>query len=213
LSKEQVKNIYFGKIDNWKDVDGPDSQIYVVGREPGSGTRDTFNEIIFGNTTVETLGVDTVALGSAEVKTAIAGSDKGIGYLGFSYAEGEDIRALALDGVFPTVDDIKGRSYQLSRRLYLYSYESPSPGAMSFIEFVQSPTGQEIAQENGFIPAFSVSYEGGDRAENESQNVNESATTDFRQQPGFEAAWALVSILAVLGLISCRRRDGSFFEK
>jgi phosphate transport system substrate-binding protein len=83
LSKDQLRKIYAGEINSWRDLGGPDEEIYVVSREQGSGTRDTFDEVIMGDKGAETPGVDTVALGSAEVKTALAGSDKAIGYLGF----------------------------------------------------------------------------------------------------------------------------------
>jgi phosphate transport system substrate-binding protein len=152
LSREQVKAIYSGKITNWKDLGGPDEEIYVIAREDGSGTRDTFNEEIFGSKDAETSGVDTVAMGSAEVKTAIAGSDKAIGYLGFNYLGG-GVKAIAFDGIMPTYDNIKLDLYELHRHLYLYTFGEPSPGASVFIEFVQGPEGQRIAEEQGFIPA------------------------------------------------------------
>jgi len=151
LSRDQIKGIYTGKITNWKDVGGPDEEIYVIAREDGSGTRDTFNKEIFGSEDAETPGVDTVALGSAEVKTAIAGSDNAIGYLGFNYLGG-GVQAIAFDGFMPTHENIKLDLYELHRHLYLYTYGEPSPGAKAFIEFVQGPEGQRIASEQGFIP-------------------------------------------------------------
>lgn len=54
LSKEQVEEIYAGEIDNWEELDGPDEEILVIGREQGSGTRDTFNEEIMGDKSAET---------------------------------------------------------------------------------------------------------------------------------------------------------------
>lgn len=210
LSTDQLRKIYSGEIENWKDVGGPDSQIYVIGRELGSGTRDIFNEMVFGNTTVEAMGIDTVTMQSAETKTAIAGSDKGIGYLGFSYAEGDDIGILSLDGVTATEHNIKDGSYPLSNSLFLYSYGSPRPGATSFIEFVESPTGQAIAQENGFIPAFSKSDVGDDAGagstENEIRFVNETSAADPKKQSGFEAAEVLSSILAALIIVGYRNK-------
>ena len=88
LTKDQVKKIYSGEINNWKDLGGPDEMILAVAREQGSGTRDTFNEDIMGDKKAETPGVSTVAGSNAEIRTALTGSDKAIGYLGFSYAEG-----------------------------------------------------------------------------------------------------------------------------
>jgi phosphate transport system substrate-binding protein len=150
LTQEQVQKIYSGKIANWKDVGGPNEDIYVISREDGSGTRDAFNEAILGSKGAYTPGVDTVAIGSAEVKTDISESDRAIGYLGFNYLGG-GVRAIALDGVTPSYDNIKLDLYGLHRHLYLYTYGEPTPGARAFIDFVKGPEGQEIAKEQGFI--------------------------------------------------------------
>jgi len=150
LSQEQIQKIYSGKIANWKDVGGPDEDIYVISRENGSGTRDAFNEAILGSKGAYAPGVDTVATGSAEVKTDISESDRAIGYLGFNYLGG-GVRAIALNGVTPSYDNIKLDLYGLHRHLYFYTYGEPSPGARAFIDFVNGPEGQKIAKEQGFI--------------------------------------------------------------
>ncbi|OPY53280.1 MAG: PBP superfamily domain protein [Methanosaeta sp. PtaU1.Bin060] len=152
ISREQLKDIYSGKIKNWKELGGPDASIYAISREEGSGTRDTFNELVMGSNTAETPGVSTNAAGNAEVKTAVTGSDKAIGYLGFSYAESGDLGVLAYEGVSPDVKNIKGGSYPLARHLYFYTLGEPTPCAQKFIDFVLSAAGQKIADENGFIP-------------------------------------------------------------
>jgi phosphate transport system substrate-binding protein len=151
LSKEQVLKIYSGDITNWKEVGGPDMDIFVISREVGSGTRDNFNEDILGSEDAETPGVDTVAMGSAEVKTAIAGSDKAIGYLGFNYL-GSGVRAIAFNGIDPSYDNIKLDLYELHRHLYFYTFGEPTPGARAFIYFVRSSEGQKIASQEGFVP-------------------------------------------------------------
>ncbi len=152
LTTAQVKKIYAGEIKNWKDVGGPDMEIYAIAREQGSGTRDTFNEIVMGKADAETPGVSTVAMGSAEVKTAITGSDKAIGYLGYSYANSDDLGALIIDGVKPDIRNIVGGSYKFQRQLYFYTFGEPTPCAQKFIDFVISAEGQKIAEDNGFIP-------------------------------------------------------------
>ena len=151
LNRQQVRDIYSGNITNWKEVGGPDAEIYVVAREDGSGTRNNFNEIVLGDRDAETPGVDTVAMGAAEVKTAIAGSDKAIGYLGFNYLGG-GVVAIAFNGIMPTYENIKLDLYELHRHLYFYTIGEPSIGAKAFIDFVQGPEGQKIAAEEGFIP-------------------------------------------------------------
>ena len=151
LSRQQVEDIYSGNITNWKEVGGPDKDIYVIAREQGSGTRDTFNEVVLGRGDAETPGIDTVAMGGAEVKTAISGSDRAIGYLGFNYLGG-DVEGIAFNGVVPAYENIKLDFYELHRHLYFYTFGPPSAGAQAFIDYVQGPEGQRIAAEEGFIP-------------------------------------------------------------
>jgi phosphate transport system substrate-binding protein len=151
LNRQQVRDIYSGNITNWKELGGPDADIYVISREEGSGTRDNFNEVVLGSRDAETPGVDTVAMGGAEVKTAISGSDKAIGYLGFNYL-GSGVAGIAFNGVMPNYDNIKLDLYELHRHLYFYTFGKPSAGAQAFIDFVRGPQGQKIATEEGFIP-------------------------------------------------------------
>ncbi|MGA9098551.1 MAG: phosphate ABC transporter substrate-binding protein [Methanotrichaceae archaeon] len=151
LTSTQIKEIYAGNTTNWKQVGGPDEPIYAIAREEGSGTRDNFNQIIMGSTTAETKE-STVAQSSSEVKTAIVGSDKAIGYVGFSYIRDGAISAVAVNGVLPTVQTIVDGSYLLNRHLYFYTFGDPKPGAKAFTDFVTSAAGQKIADENGFIP-------------------------------------------------------------
>lgn len=152
MTKDQVKKIYSGEIKNWKDLGGPDSEILVVSREQGSGTRDTFNEDIMGNKSAETPGANTVAGSNAEIRTAITGSDKAIGYLGFSYAEDGAVGVITMDGVKPTAETIKKGNYELARKLYFYTFGNAKPGAQAFIDFMVGPNGQKVAEEYGFVP-------------------------------------------------------------
>jgi phosphate transport system substrate-binding protein len=151
LSRQQVRDIYSGNITNWKELGGPDAEIYVISREEGSGTRDNFNEVVLGSRDAETPGVDTVAMGGAEVKTAISGSDNAIGYLGFNYL-GKGVAGIAFNGVAPSYDNIKLDLYELHRHLYFYTFGKPTDGAQAFIDFVRGPKGQKIAAQEGFIP-------------------------------------------------------------
>ncbi len=152
LSQQQVAAIYSGEVANWMDVGGPDERIYVVAREVGSGTRDTFNGMVMDSEEAETPGVTTYHGSNAEVKTAVTNSDKAIGYVGMNYVEGGALRAVAYDGVMPSAETIKDGSYPLSRALNLYTFGDPSPAAEKFIEFVLSDEGQNIVADSGFVP-------------------------------------------------------------
>jgi phosphate transport system substrate-binding protein len=151
LTKDQVKKIYTGEINNWKDLSGADELILVVAREQGSGTRDTFNEDIMGNKNAETPGVNTVVGSNAEAKTALTGGDNAIAYLGYSYATDGSVGVITLDGVTPTAETIKDGSYELARELYFYTFGDATAGAQAFIDFMTGEEGQSVAEEYGFV--------------------------------------------------------------
>ena len=153
LSSEEVSEIYAGNIKSWKDVGGPDVMILPVARVPGSGTGDTFNEMIMGSSRAETEGVEVNAMENAEIKTLIVQSDKAIGYLGVGYAKTGDLGVVALDGVSPTEENIRNKTYSLSRPLYLYTWDGTSETEAKFINFVLGPEGQRIMEEEGFFSA------------------------------------------------------------
>ena len=153
LSREQVRRIYSVSITNWALIGGPNIDIFAVGRRPGSGTRDTFNEIIMGSREAETPGVAYDSGESSEAKFSTQRSDNAIGYMGYSFVMRGDARVISLDGVYPTIENIKNGSYPLARKLYFVTLGQPSPGARAFIDYILSPAGQQIAMDNGFIPA------------------------------------------------------------
>jgi phosphate transport system substrate-binding protein len=152
ITKDELKQIYAGDITNWEELGGPNTEIFVIGRKPGSGTRDTFDETIMESKESETPGTIIEAADSSEVKTAIQGSDNAIGYVGYSYVMKGDTKVVSLDGIQPTIENIKNGTYALARKLYLITLGEPKPGAKAFIDYILSSDGQKIATENGFIP-------------------------------------------------------------
>ena len=90
ISLEDVKNVYTGKITNWKELGGEDAPIVVISREEGSGTRDAFQEIV-GYKSEELTKEATISDGSGAVKTTVAGNKNAIGFdsFGYSYAQYE----------------------------------------------------------------------------------------------------------------------------
>jgi phosphate transport system substrate-binding protein len=152
LTRDEVRRIYAGSITNWMELGGPNMEIFAIGRRPGSGTRDAFNEIIMGSQEAETPGVSYDSGESSEVKFGTQKSHNAIGYMGYSFVMTGDARVISLDGVYPNIDNIKSGTYPLARKLYFITLGQPSPGAKAYIDYVLSPAGQQIAIENGFIP-------------------------------------------------------------
>ncbi|OPX80015.1 MAG: phosphate ABC transporter periplasmic substrate-binding protein PstS [Methanosaeta sp. PtaB.Bin039] len=153
LTYDQVRGIYDGSIDNWKDIGGEDAEIYTISREVGSGTRDYFNEFFFGSSKVE-LEVGSIEGGNAGIVTAVGqNSDVGIGYVSLKFINAKGVRAVAYDGVTPSMESAMDGSYPISRPLYMYTYGETSDGAQAFLDFILSPEGQEMAKEEGYPPA------------------------------------------------------------
>ena len=198
LTKSQIRDIYVGDIKNWKDLGGPNQEIYVIAREQSSGTRDTFDEDIMGSRSAETPGVSTVANSNAEVATAVTGSNKAIGYVGYNYVRGVSMKVVPVDGVLPTLRTIKDGSYGLGRKLYLVSNGNPTQGARTFIDVVLGGQGQEIALENGFIPLNeTAASEAGIMIPSAS---DPSSPSSPKSQPGFETFMALPGVGAAVYL-------------
>ncbi|HII06483.1 MAG TPA: phosphate ABC transporter substrate-binding protein [Methanotrichaceae archaeon] len=153
LTRGQVRSIYNGNVTSWKELGGPDKDIYAVARMVGSGTGDLFNEMVIGDLKTETLGADTYTQNNAEMKTAITKSDKAIGYLGFNYVQDGNLNAVAYEGVFPTTESIRRETYPLTRPLYVMTWNEPDEGEQAFINFILGDEGQSIVEEIGFLPA------------------------------------------------------------
>lgn len=150
LTVEQTKDIYTGKITNWKDVGGKDAPIVVVSREEGSGTRDGFQEIV-GFESGYLIKQAQISDGSGNIKTTVEGNENAIGYISFGYVD-EAINALSVDGVEPTAENVKSDKYPIARPFLLVNKEDAlSEQGKSLIDFILSSEGQQIMEKKGFI--------------------------------------------------------------
>lgn len=151
LSRAQLKDIYSGKITNWKDVGGEDSAIVVVGRDTSSGTYGTWQEMIMdaGDKARVTPKAQAVASSGAMLST-VAGNKNAIGYDGIGYIN-DTVKALAVDGVKGTPESAKDGSFPLARNLYMFTDGWPKAEVLSFINYLLSDEGQKLVESTGFI--------------------------------------------------------------
>jgi phosphate transport system substrate-binding protein len=156
LTKDQLKGIYTGKITNWKEVGGKDAPIVVVSREEGSGTRDAFQEIV-GFKAEELIKAAQISQGNGAVKTTVSTNENAIGYVSFDvlYKDGKvdpAVKALKVEGVEPTADNVKNKSYKISRPfLVVYKDGKLSQTSKDFIAFIKGDDGQKIVKDSGVI--------------------------------------------------------------
>jgi len=154
LSKEQVQAIFAGEITNFKDVGGPDAAIVVVSREEGSGTRAAFEELVMeykdaaGEKKVKPIYEKALLQQSnGQVRTTVATTPNSIGYLSFGFLD-ESITPVPIDGVAPTVDNVKNGSYPIFRPLNMLTNGEPKPLARAFLDFILSAEGQAIVAKD-----------------------------------------------------------------
>ena len=139
LMRNQIHDIYTGKITNWKDVGGPDLPIVVISRDTSSGTYEVFAEKVMGKA-------------HARVKST-AGA---IGYIGLGFLDAS-VKAVTVDGVMPSRKTIAIGVYPISRPLFLFTNGYPELGTTlhAFCTFFLTEKGQEIIEAKGFIPMTS----------------------------------------------------------
>ena len=131
---------------------GTSGAIHVVSREDGSGTRGAFVELTGveddngDNTTVEA----EIANRTDAVLTTVAGNEAAIGYVSLGSLN-DTVKAVTVDGVEATVDNVKSGDYTMSRPFNIATKGEPTGVAADFIGFIMSADGQAIVEEEGYI--------------------------------------------------------------
>lgn len=155
LNKQQIIDIYTGKILNWKAVGGNDAPITVVNKAEGRSTLELFlHYFALKNTEVK----PQVVIGDNQqgIKTVIGNSDA-IGYVSVGTAEyeasqGAAIKLLPLEGIGASIENVRNRSFPLSRPLNLVTRGQPVGLAKDFIEFAQLPQINDLIEAQYFVP-------------------------------------------------------------
>jgi phosphate transport system substrate-binding protein len=154
ISVPQLKDIFAGKITNWKDIGGPDARIIVYSRENSSGTYVFFKEHVLEGRDFSPRA--QTMPGTASVVNAVSKEKFGIGYGGAAYAKGIKILKVKKDqgspAIMPELKTVTNGSYALARPLFFYLKSAPSGDIKSFVDFVLSPDGQAVASKVGYYP-------------------------------------------------------------
>jgi len=151
LTRAQIRDIYTGKVTNWKALGGADQQIVVISRDTNSGTYETFHNLVMKKEkmagSVEYVNSNPQAY--ARVKTT-AGA---IGYVGLGFVD-KSVKALKVDGVTPTRRTISKGIFPVSRPLFMFTNGYPKLGTIvhALVTFHLSERGQEIVEAKGFVP-------------------------------------------------------------
>ena len=151
LSLEQIADIYTGKITNWSEVGGNDSQIVLIGREAGSGTRGGFEEIVG---VVDACQYRQELSSTGDVITTVAQNPDAIGYASLAAVK-DTVKALKVAGVTPTEATVKDGTYTIQRHFVLATKtgEKLNDVAQAFFDYATSADASEIITAAGAVPA------------------------------------------------------------
>lgn len=158
LTSEQIRGIYSGKITNWREVGGADEEIVPFQRNEGSGSQSMMlrfmGDVPLAEPTTETLS--GFMGGIIEEVADYKNKPTSIGFSFRYYLEGivchPDIKMIAVDGIAPTVENVKNKSYPIIAPVYAVTYkDNPNPNVKALIDWMLSEEGQYIIEETGYV--------------------------------------------------------------
>ena len=155
LTTDQLKGIFTGAITDWSQVGGTAGKIQVVERKAGSGTRATFeNAVLKGEKAPDSFAPVAEEDSSGTVVEKIQATEGAISYLAFSYFDETKFKALKVDGVDPTAENVCSGKFNIWAYEHMYTAKDADDATKAFIDFMMSDDVQgSLVEEEGFIPA------------------------------------------------------------
>ena len=151
LSLTQLKDIYLGKIRDWKDLGGNRGRIVVISRDSSSGTFGVWKDLVMLKERVVPSALTVPSNGA--IVQAVSKTPGAIGYIGLGYLNSQ-IKALSVNGIEGSEESTLDGSFPISRGLFMFTSGWPEGETLGFISFLLSKPGQALVQEAGSIPLF-----------------------------------------------------------
>lgn len=159
ISLDDVREIYAGKIVNWRQLDGDNLpiKVFISRTKKGlSGVESSTNEMVLKGkepaVTQNTLSLASTGI----VEQMVEDTPEGFATTGFSSAKKRNVKILKLNGVYPDKKNIANDRYPFRRPLFLLTPENPKPAVTKFIEFVLSKKGQQFISSQGVVSLLDV---------------------------------------------------------
>ncbi|MHC1683269.1 MAG: phosphate ABC transporter substrate-binding protein [Clostridiaceae bacterium] len=155
LTKAQIKDIFSGKITNWKEVGGDDAVINVIHRPASSGTRTTFvKTVLDGDAAGENDQIGTTQDSNGAVEKSLESTKGSISYLALAYlkeAKGQ-IKNLKIDGVEANKENIVSKKYPFYSYGHMYTNGEPNEVTKAFLDYMLSDENKKAIEDLGYIP-------------------------------------------------------------
>lgn len=156
LTKEQIKDIFSGKVKNWKEVGGPDKEIFLIHRPASSGTRATFvKTVLDGDKSLENDSLGATQDSNGAVLTAMKQNDGAISYIALSYMGSDEAKeklsTISIDGVSSEKGNITTGKYPFWSWGHMYTKGEATGLSKMFIDYIMSNDNKESVESLGFI--------------------------------------------------------------
>ncbi len=155
VSIEQLRQIYSCEITDWAELGGENGKIELQGRPNNSGTFYYFkNHVLMGGEYCKDVNNSPTM---EKIIQKVADNKAAIGYGGLS-VNNNDVKALSIDGIEATTENVMNDKYPINRYLRIFSIANPTGELKEFIDWVLSPDGQKVAKRSGYIPLWNVNF-------------------------------------------------------
>lgn len=156
ITKQQAKDIYEGRIRNWKELGGPDRRIAFFNKEPGRGTWEVFVQWVYGGPKQAPQVSYPEVGGNEETRNKVASTRGALSQLSSSWADRKRVFALALKNdsgkeVLPTNENVATKKYPMSRPLFLLTDGEPAGHTKKFVDFILSERGQQLVRKHDYL--------------------------------------------------------------
>jgi phosphate transport system substrate-binding protein len=156
LDHDQLQALFEGRIHNWKELGGPNIDVFVYDKEPGRGTREVLDKFLYGPNgkapPPPQSGFYAVVGANEEGRAKVLSTPGGVTPLSTAFLAGyPGLAAVSVSGIEPTSAHIADGTYPLSRPLFLVTNGPPQGPAKTVIDFVLGPDGQALVHKSGYL--------------------------------------------------------------
>jgi phosphate transport system substrate-binding protein len=151
LTLDKIRDIYMGKITNWKEVGGPNIAIVLISRDTNSGTYESFEALVMNKQKISDRAEYVGSSGA--IRARVQSTPAAIGYVGLGFVD-KTVKALKVNGVYPDNVTVTTGAYPIARPLFMFTNGYPKMGSQlySFLNLYLTQKGQEIIEAIGFVP-------------------------------------------------------------
>ncbi|GKW46327.1 PstS family phosphate ABC transporter substrate-binding protein [Planococcus sp. NCCP-2050] len=158
LSSEDIRGIYSGDIENWKELGGKNDEIRPFQRPEDSGSQTMFIKFM-GDTEIEKPETEDLAGGMGGIIEEVASYRNYKNAIGYTFrfystemVKNDKIKLLSIDGMEPSIENIRSSDYPLASEFYAITAGSENPNVEPFLEWILSDEGQKLVEDTGFVP-------------------------------------------------------------